>query len=177
MNSEVQTIFKKSQDEEDDDINWKLSEDMLVAVNEVAEGVPGGFFSYHADGNLEIISFNHELMKMYGCQTAEEFREYTGNSFKGIVFPADFDFVQTSITNQIKKDKDKDYVEYRIKAKDGSIKYVKDYGRFVRTKKYGDIFYVFLNDITEESRFRADAHNQELKTEKIWKIKHFLVKK
>ena len=163
LNSEVQTIFKKSQDEEDDDINWKLSEDMLVAVNEVAEGVPGGFFSYHADGNLEIISFNHELMKMYGCQTAEEFREYTGNSFKGIVFPADFDFVQTSITNQIKKDKDKDYVEYRIKAKDGSIKYVKDYGRFVRTKKYGDIFYVFLNDITEESRFRADAHNQELK--------------
>ena len=57
-----------------------LSEDMLMAANEVAEGIPGGFFSYHADGALELISFNTELIKMYGCTSAEEFREYVGNS-------------------------------------------------------------------------------------------------
>ena len=134
-----------------------LSEDMLMAANEVAEGIPGGFFSYHADGGLELISFNSELIKMYGCSTAEEFREFVGNSFCGIVHPDDFTRVQRSIDKQITDTNHIDYVEYRIKTKDGTIKYVKDYGRFVKTKNYGDIFYVFLNDITQEERLKADA--------------------
>ena len=54
---------------------------MLMAANEVAEGIPGGFFSYHADGDLDLISFNKELIQMYDCESAEEFREYVGNSF------------------------------------------------------------------------------------------------
>ena len=134
-----------------------LSENMLIAANEVAEGIPGGFFSYHADGALELISFNTELIKMYGCKTAEEFREFVGNSFCGIVHPDDFTRVQRSIDMQITKENNIDYVEYRIKCKDGTVKYVKDYGRFVRTKNYGDIFYVFLNDITMEERSKAEA--------------------
>ena len=134
-----------------------ITEDMLIAANEVAEGIPGGFFSYHADGGLELISFNSELIHMYACTTAEEFREYVGNSFCGIVHPDDFMRVQRSIDKQINEDNNIDYVEYRIKAKDGTVKYVKDYGRFVKTKNYGDIFYVFLNDITLEERAKADA--------------------
>ena len=137
-----------------------MSEDMLMAANEVAEGIPGGFFSYHADGDLELISFNTELIRMYGCETAEELREYVGNSFKGIVHEDDFERVQSSIERQITVDNTIDYVEYRIKAKDGTIKYVKDYGRFVKTKNYGDIFYVFLNDITIEERARAEAETE-----------------
>lgn len=137
-----------------------MSEDMLMAANEVAEGIPGGFFSYHADGDLELISFNTELIRMYGCETAEELREYVGNSFKGIVHEDDFERVQSSIERQITVDNTIDYVEYRIKAKDGTIKYVKDYGRFVKTKNYGDIFYVFLNDITIEERARAEAESE-----------------
>ena len=134
-----------------------LSEEMLIAANEVAEGIPGGFFSYHADGALELISFNSELIRMYDCKTAEEFREYVGNSFCGIVHPDDFTRVQRSIDKQITEDNHIDYVEYRIKTKSGSIKYVKDYGRYVKTKNYGDIFYVFLNDITLEERAKAEA--------------------
>ena len=134
-----------------------IDEDMLMAANEVAEGIPGGFFSYHADGGLELISFNSELIHMYGCSTAEEFREYVGNSFCGIVHPDDFTRVQRSINKQISDINNIDYVEYRIKSKDGTVKYVKDYGRFVKTKNYGDIFYVFLNDITLEERAKAEA--------------------
>lgn len=134
-----------------------ISENMLIAANEVAEGIPGGFFSYHADGALELISFNTELIRMYGCKTAEEFREFVGNSFCGIVHPDDFTRVQRSIDMQITEDNNIDYVEYRIRCKDGTVKYVKDYGRFVKTKNYGDIFYVFLNDITLEERSKAEA--------------------
>lgn len=148
---------KKVQTANLEELEWHQTDNVLLAANEVAEAVPGGFFSYHADGDLEIISFNKQLMEMYACKTAEEFREYTGNSFKGIVYKDDFDYVQKSINSQIKVDNDLDYVEYRIKAKDGTVKYVKDYGRFVKTKKYGDIFYVFVNDVTEEERWRADV--------------------
>lgn len=94
---------------------------------------------------------------MYDCESAEEFREYVGNSFRGIVHPDDFDRVQNSIENQITVDNNLDYVEYRIKTKIGTLKYVRDYGRFVKTKNYGDIFYVFLNDITMEERARAES--------------------
>ena len=155
-----------------EDTNWHETEEVLLAVNEVAESVPGGFFSYHADGDLEIISFNQKLVEIFGCKDAEEFREYTGNSFKGIVYLDDFEYVQKSINAQIKKDNDLDYVEYRIKAKDGTMKYVKDYGRFVKTKKYGDIFYVFLNDVTEEERWRADAANKTIQNMELEQTVH-----
>ncbi len=160
---EILNGSKKVQTANLEELDWRKAESVLLAASEVAEAVPGGFFSYHADGDLEIIYFNKQLMDIYACKTAEEFREYTGNSFKGIVFPDDFDYVQKSINAQIKEDNDLDYVEYRIKAKDGTVKYVKDYGRFVKTKKYGDIFYVFVNDVTEEERWRADAANKMIK--------------
>ena len=163
---------KKVQTADLEELEWHYSDNLLIAANEVAEAVPGGFFSYHADGELEIISFNKELMEMYGCKTAEEFREYTGNSFKGIVYPDDFDYVQKSINSQIKEDNDLDYVEYRIKAKNGTVKYIKDYGRFVKTKKYGDIFYVFVNDVTEEERWRADATNKMIKNMELEQTVH-----
>ena len=140
-----------------------LSETMLMAANEVAEGLPGGFFSYHADGNMEIISFNREMINLFGCETAEEFREYTGNSFRGLVLEDDFDRVQNSINSQIRVSNDIDYVEYRILSKDGLIKYVRDFGRFVSTEKYGDIFYVFVYDITEEERRKVAEEEERLK--------------
>ena len=147
-----------------------LSEEILTAANEVAEGIPGGFLSYHSDGNLELISFNHELIQMYACDTAEEFREYVGNSFKGIVLPNDFERVQKSIDFQLTPDNDIIYVEFRIKAKDGTIKYIKNYGRHVHTQNYGDIFYVFLNDITIEERLKAEVEVELAKKMELQKM-------
>lgn len=153
----------EGEEEASDENDWHMNENMLLAATEVAESVPGGFFSYHADGDLEIISFNRELLNLFACKNAEEFREYTGNSFRGIVYKDDFEYVQKSIESQITKENTLDYVEYRIKAKDGTMKYLRDYGRFVKTKKYGDIFYVFLYDATEEERWKINAQLNAVK--------------
>ncbi|MCR5764345.1 MAG: EAL domain-containing protein [Treponema sp.] len=147
-----------------------VSEEILTAANEVAEGIPGGFLSCHADGNLELISFNHELIQMYGCETAEEFREYVGNSFKGIVHPDDFERVLKSINFQLTPENDMIYVEYRIKSKDGTIKYIKNYGRHVLTNNYGGIFYIFLNDITIEERLKAEVEVELAKKMELQKM-------
>lgn len=129
-----------------------LSESMLRVATEIADSIPGGFFSYHADGNQELISFNRELMRIYDCESAESLRAFCGNSFKGLVHDEDFERVQKSISSQIVDENDMDSLEYRIKTAGGAVKNVKTFGRLVHTEKYGDIFYVFVHDLTEDER-------------------------
>jgi PAS domain S-box-containing protein len=112
--------------------------------------MPGGFFIYRADDKEEFIYVNDVLLEIFGCQNLEEFKTLTGYTFPGIVHPDDLDEVQASIRRQIAiHDKKIDYVEYRIIRKDGTIRWVDDFGRFTHSKNYGDVFYVFLRDITE----------------------------
>lgn len=126
------------------------TEDALKRVEAVAELLPGGFFVYHADGSEQLITYNRELLKLYGCRDEKEFAELTGNSFKGMVHPDDLKLVECNISNQIKHEKDIDRVSYRIICRDKTVKKVLDCGRFVHTELYGDVYYVFMNEITEE---------------------------
>ena len=99
-------------------------------------------------------------MKIFGCNTAEEFRTLTGNSFKGMVHPDDLVLVERNISSQIQKENDTDYIEYRIICRDGSEKYVRDYGRFVHTKEYGDVYFVFIHDVTNNKLIYEREKNE-----------------
>lgn len=111
--------------------------------------MPGGFLIYHADGNEDIIYANKALLRIFKCDTLEEFKILTGNSFKGIVHPYDLDTVEESIKKQIADSQyDLDYVEYRSIRKDGSICWIEDFGHYLEVEGLGGIFYVFLTDAT-----------------------------
>ena len=113
--------------------------------------MPGGFLIYHADGDEQIIYANKALLRIFRCDTMKEFQDLTGNSFKGMVHPDDLDDVEESIKEQIAISQyDLDYVEYRIIQKDGTIRWIEDYGHFAHTESVGDIFYVFIGDATEK---------------------------
>ena len=119
-------------------------------VNDIMRGIPGGFFIYHADEKEELIYVNDAMLHLFRCDTIEEFQELTGNSFKGIVHPDDLERVEEYIAHQIAGDfQSHDYVEYRITRKDGEICWVEDFGHLVHDETEGDIFYVFISDITE----------------------------
>ncbi|MCI8514492.1 MAG: response regulator [Lachnospiraceae bacterium] len=126
----------------------------FTAVHDIIrfmDKMPGGFLIYHADGDEEIIYANKALLRIFRCDTLEDFRELTGNSFRGIVHPEDLDFVEQSIREQVAHSQyDLDYVEYRIIRKDGAIRWIEDYGHFTHNETVGDIFYVFLGDATEK---------------------------
>ncbi|MDE7358731.1 MAG: PAS domain-containing protein, partial [Lachnospiraceae bacterium] len=127
----------------------------LPIIEQISEGMPGGFFIYHADGDEELVYINNAMLRIFGCDTREEFRELTGYTFKGIVHPDDIDAVEASIQSQIAHSvEDLDYVEYRIVRKDGMVRWVEDYGHFVHTDTYGDLFYVFIEDATERMQRR-----------------------
>lgn len=127
------------------------------AVIRFMDEMPGGFLIYRADGEEEIIYANRALLRMFQCDSLQEFLDMTGCSFRGLVYPEDLEEVEQSIWEQISASRyDLDYVEYRIARKDGSIRWIEDFGHFVHTEESGDIFYVFLSDATEKRERRME---------------------
>jgi len=136
-----------------------------IELEEIVRGIPGGFFIYSAGSGEEIIYANHEVLKIYGCDTMEEFRKYTGNSFQGMIHPEDLEWVEESINTQIYVDqKNYDYVEYRILTKNGIVRWVEDFGHFVKSDVYDEVFYVFVSDVTDKMqyKFQRQEEMQEL---------------
>ncbi|MBR1865253.1 MAG: response regulator [Lachnospiraceae bacterium] len=141
-----------------------MSDLVMESIRQLGESMPGGFFVYRADEREEILYANEVMLDIFGCHTIAELKELTGYTFHGLVYPEDLDAVHRSIRAQVSGNKKQfDYVEYRIVRKDGSVRWVDDYGRLVHTGEYGDVYYVLLRDITEmraereESKRRADV--------------------
>ena len=116
--------------------------------NAIPTGLPGGFFIYNAEGGEEILFADENVIRLFGCSDIEELREYTENSFKGMVVPEDLEKIHNEIQAQtITAEKRHDYVRYRIISKDGQTHYIEDFGHLLHGdcgKKY---FYVFIVDI------------------------------
>ena len=144
--------------------NGSYNDQLLLAASEVAEGIPGGYFSYHFDESREIITFNKEMLHIFGCETAEEFRTFTKNTFDGMVLPEDYPEVQRRTEEQISEKNHLVYADFRIRCKSGEIKFIRYYGRLVNSEKFGDVFYVFINDCTEEF---LKQHAEKLRSEVI----------
>ena len=130
-----------------------LSEQTFPIIEQITAGMPGGFFIYHADGDEKLVYANRALFQMYGCKDLEEFQNFTGYTFPGLVHPEDIERVERCIRRQINTcGNSLDYVEYRITRTDGTIRWIEDYGHFVHSDIYGDVFYVFVEDATERHR-------------------------
>lgn len=147
------------------DFFQNFDEKALPLIKLILEEMPVGFFIYHADEKEELIYANKAILRIFGCDTEEEFRKLTGYTFKGMVYPDDIDSVRENIEKQIKNSVyDLDHVEYRIAQKDGSVRRVGDHGHFLHTEFYGDIFLVFIEDATDQienqtALQRAEAAN------------------
>lgn len=128
--------------------------------------MPGGFLVYCANQDEEIIYANQALLRMFRCDTLEQFREHTGNSFRGIVHPDDLEKVEQSIREQIAASQyDLDYVEHRMIRRDGTTGWLDNYGHFVYSEVAGDIFYVFLGDATEKRERSAQEKDDLMKAQ------------
>ena len=145
---------------------FQLNEQSLPVVQEIGKHMPGGFFIYKAAPPEELLYINEAGIRMFGCDSLEDFKKLTGYTFKGMLHPEDYAAVSESIDKQIGQSTGKiDYVEYRIIRKDGAVRWVDDYGHYTETEAYGGIYYVFISDITEKKeRMESDRkkHRREL---------------
>lgn len=122
-----------------------------LALKQLMDQMPGGFFIYQAAGDQKILYANTTLIRIFRCGSLEEFLELTGSSFRGLVHPDDLDAVQQSIERQISSSQyHLDYVEYRIITKDKEVRWLDDYGHFIHSDTAGDVFYAFVGDSTEK---------------------------
>lgn len=121
---------------------------LAFGLKDIILHFPGAILIYKATGKEEILFANLELIQLFDCTTLEEFQQHTGGTFRGIVHPDEYDAVEQSIWEQVKKpgSESNDAVRYRIRTKTGNIKNILDKGRLVDTDVYGQIFYVLLID-------------------------------
>ncbi len=130
---------------------FELNEQTLNMIEQIGRHMPGGFFIYKAEDNEELIYANEATVNLFGCDDIEDFKSLTGNTFKGMLHPEDYAKVSDIVIDQIRKSSEKnDHVEYRIIRKDGSIRWIDDYGHYTETDNYGGIYYVFIADITDQ---------------------------
>ena len=138
-----------------------IDEETLPVVEEIGSHMPGGFFIYKAEQPEELLFANQAVIEIFGCDDLEDFKQHTGFTFRGLVHPDDYASVTDSINKQIETSDDKmDYAEYRIVRKDGTIRWVDDYGHYAESDAYGGLYYVFISDITEK-RERIENHIEE----------------
>ena len=138
--------------------HFQLNEQTLEFISEIGKHMPGGFFIYKAEAPEELLYANKACFDIFGCDDLEDFKRLTGYTFKGMLHPDDYEAISNSIVEQIDTSEDNiDYVEYRIVRKDGSVRWVDDYGHYTDTDAYGGVYYVFISDITEKrERMESD---------------------
>ena len=133
----------------------------MPIYKEITERMPGGFIVYEANASEKILFANSAAIKIFGCSTFDEFMNYVKGSFLGMIYSDDLTSVEESINSQVNNtENNTDHVLYRIKRKDGSIRWLEDFGHLVHTEK-GDLFYVFLYDVTEKKLAEEEAKRAE----------------
>ncbi|MBQ8913225.1 MAG: EAL domain-containing protein, partial [Lachnospiraceae bacterium] len=126
----------------------------------IPTGLPGGFFIYESDGDEKILFAETNVVRMYGCETYEEFIEYVGGSFKGMVHPDDIDKIENQIQAQtVFGEKRHDYVRYRIKTKQGEIKYIEDFGHLLHWANGKSFYYVFIVDVDRNEFYNMNRNS------------------
>ncbi len=123
-------------------------------------GLPGGFFIYENGNGDGILYADENVLQMYDCETLEEFKEYVGNSFKGMVYSKDYQTIQNKIEAQTAfGEKRHDYVRYRIQSKNGTIRYIEDFGHLLHGKGGKSFFYVFIVDVDRNEYFNRGKNS------------------
>lgn len=132
---------------------------------EFLDRIPGGLFRYRADDDGGYIDYvSRDVLNLFGCATYDEFCAITGNTFIGMVHPADRPRVIDEITAQIKQG-DTDSVTYRLNRPDGAEIWVDDRGRYVVDADDTAWFYVTIIDITEKMSYQRKLERAEERVE------------
>ncbi len=128
--------------------------------NYIPTGLPGGFFIYNAVGDEEIYFAEQNVIELFGCETMEELRELTGNSFKGMVHPEDLSKIENDIQAQtFTSERRHDYVRYRIITKQGEIRYIEDFGHLLHGEDGNKYFYVYIVDVDKDEFYNRSRNS------------------
>ena len=133
---------------------------MTSTGGKIPTGLPGGFFIYEAEGEEKLLFAETNVVKIYGCETYDEFLDYVGGSFRGMVHPDDLDKIQNQILVQTAFGEMRhDYVRYRIITKQGETRYIEDFGHLLHAENGKSYFYVFIVDVDQNEYLNRNSNS------------------
>ena len=93
----VQNLSESKMTEPDGSILSRQEDrDAALQIKRFMDQIPGGFFIYRADGSEEILYVNRGVLRIFGCETVEEFQTLTNDTFRGMVHPDDFEEIDVN---------------------------------------------------------------------------------
>ena len=109
--------------------------------------IPGGAFLCTQDDHCIMTEISRGFLELTGFGR-EELEEQFGCSFAAMLHPADQKDVMERMLS-LAEDKDKAFVNCRIRCKDGSYKWAADSVRLVRKSAGGNQLFCIMLDVTE----------------------------
>ncbi len=123
-------------------------------------GLPGGFFIYEATGAESVLYAGPNVLALYGCENMGEFIEHTGGTFEGMVHPDDYKRIVNQIQAQtVFGEKKHDYVRYRIVTRQGTVRYVEDFGHLLHRDDGKSYYYVYIVDVDQNEYFNKNRNS------------------
>lgn len=115
----------------------------------VRNNIPGGFKINCIEPPYEIVHLSREAAELFGY-TVKELLEVSHGSSLELCCDEDRELVREHMKRKLSKIDDGYSVKFRIKCKDGSLKWVIDYGKRGVDNRGRTCFYSFLLDITKD---------------------------
>ena len=143
---------------------FHLTEENIPIVKQMAEAMPNGFIIYKADAGEEILYANRPMLRICECADMETLKRMTGNSYRGLILAEDYEAFMPTVQNYAASSREQtDFIEYRIRPADGSVRWVSTYGHLLHTDMYGDVYCVFISDSTDQTlRMQEDRRKAEI---------------
>ena len=111
-------------------------------VNSFSENMRGGAFIYRASDNCELLYANADMVRLFECDDYDDFLEYTGGSFKGVVNETLFSLVQNEIDIRLSESRNNfGYNFFNIRTKKGNVRHVVNHWTLVNDEQEGRVFY------------------------------------
>lgn len=134
----------------------QVNTDINLQLETILSGISGGFKISRDDDKFTYTYISESAAALFGY-SVEEFAAISNNSASDIVYPPDLDETLRTLKNDLRSGSVYS-VKYRVKCKDGSIKWIVDSGKRVTGEDGNTFFYSFYNDVTE-----LEERNMELR--------------
>lgn len=135
----------------------KINADVNLRLETILDGISGGFKISSDDERLTYSYISENAAKLFGY-TPDELARVTGNSAEGLVYPPDLEQALKDLQSDLKKGGSYS-VKYRVKCKDGSIKWIVDSGKRVMYEDGKAMFYSLYHDVTPLEERNAELRD------------------
>lgn len=134
----------------------QVNTDINLQLETILGGISGGFKISRDDENFTYTYISESAAALFGY-SVEEFIAVSNNSASAIVYPPDLEETTAALKEALSRGSVYS-VKYRVRCRDGSVKWIADSGKKVTGEDGQTLFYSFYNDITE-----LEERNMELR--------------